>query len=103
MAGLVPAIHAGAPQTRVERWRGPLQEPTNAEVLASVACLRALDAPNRVDGRDKHGHDAKPARGTSMMLRTDRNQQLRYKRHPFFWVLPIFKAKRGAGAVFAES
>jgi hypothetical protein len=38
-----------------------LQEPTNAEVLASIAYLRTLDAPNRVDGREKHGHDAKPA------------------------------------------
>ena len=27
--------------------------------FASVVNLRALDAPNRVDGRDKHGHDAK--------------------------------------------
>jgi len=58
MAGLVPAIHAAAPPTRVRHWRGPLQESPNGEVLASVANLRALDAPNGVDGRDKHGHDA---------------------------------------------
>ena len=29
---------------------------------ASVANLLVLEAPNRVDGRDKHDHDAKPPR-----------------------------------------
>jgi hypothetical protein len=61
---------------RIRHWRGLPQEPTNAKVLASVANLRALDAPNRVDGRDKHGHDAKPARALSLMLQTERNQEL---------------------------
>jgi hypothetical protein len=75
MAGLVPAIHAEAPRRRVRHWRGPVQELTNAKVLASFVSLLALDAPNRVDGRDEPGHDAKPTPHLSM-FRTDRNQQL---------------------------
>jgi hypothetical protein len=54
LAGPVPAIRAGAPLMRVRHWRGPLHEPKTAN-------LRALDAPNRVDGRNKH---AEPACGT---------------------------------------
>src|SRR5208283_447668 len=58
MAGLVAAIHAAPPQRRVWYWRDQLQRPTNAGFFAFAGCLRALDAPSHVGGRDKPGHDA---------------------------------------------
>ena len=68
MAGLVrlvPAIHAGVLQKRIRHWRGPLQEPTNAKVFGLCSAnLLVLEAPNRVDGRGRHDHDANPPRAT---------------------------------------
>jgi len=58
MAGLVPAIHAAPLQRPVQQEHGSLQRATAVKRFVSAACLRALHAPNHVDGRDKPGHDA---------------------------------------------
>ena len=56
MAGLVPAIHAAPPQN--ESGFGPAKgKGLLGKSFAPAARLRAFDAPNRVDGRDKPGHD----------------------------------------------
>jgi hypothetical protein len=65
MAGLVPAIHAAAPQNESGNWRARRKSPEMQGFFASVANFRALDAPDRVDGRGNpriksgDGHDAK--------------------------------------------
>jgi len=57
MAGLVPAIHAAPPQN--ESGFGPAKgKGLLGKSFAPAARLRVFDAPNRVDGRDKPGHDA---------------------------------------------
>jgi hypothetical protein len=58
-----PTPIAAAQQTRGEHRRGPARA-YECGGFWPLANLRALDAPNRVDGRDKHGHDVKPAHGT---------------------------------------
>jgi hypothetical protein len=65
MAALLPAVHAAARKYE-SGIRAALCK--SLQMQLSLACLWALDAPNRVDGRDKHGHDARPARGTSKMI-----------------------------------
>jgi hypothetical protein len=65
MAGLVPAIHAAARKSESIVGAARSKSLQMQRFLASVANLRALDAPNRVDGRAKPGHDAKPARDLS--------------------------------------
>ena len=61
MAGLVPAIHAAPPRSP-----NPLSaRPCKAHEVKALgfALTRGRDAPERVDGRDKPGHDAlRPAR-----------------------------------------
>ena len=59
MAGLVPANHAVAPAKACPALARPIAKPADVRFLASVslASLLTLYAPNRVDGRDKHGHD----------------------------------------------
>jgi hypothetical protein len=46
------------PPRRVWHCHGPVQRPANARFFTAAGCLRALDAPNHVDGLDKPGHDA---------------------------------------------
>jgi hypothetical protein len=43
MAGLVPAIHAAPPQSRLWSWRRPLQQAATAIFFASADYLRRLE------------------------------------------------------------
>jgi hypothetical protein len=76
MAGLVPAIHAVAPPIE----SGSAAPAVRADKLEAfwrlVANSRALDAPKRVDGRNKPGHHAKPAGGPSLALAEFMHRQL---------------------------
>ena len=60
MAGLDPAIHADAPQGLAALARSAARACKCKGFWAVAAYSRALDAPNRVGGRVKSGHDAKP-------------------------------------------
>ena len=65
MAGLDPAIHAA-----------PLQSLTKSRLFATSG-LRAVDAPDRVDGRRKAGHDAlSPRRSSAPIVLFSADQQL---------------------------
>jgi hypothetical protein len=58
MTGLVPAIHAAAPQRRVGRRRGGSQRLDEQRFFYLASSFRSFSAPQHVDGRDKPGHDA---------------------------------------------
>ena len=65
MAERDPAIHAA-----------PLQSLTKSRLFATAG-LRALDAPDRVDGRRKGGHDAlSPRRSSAPIVPFSADQQL---------------------------
>jgi hypothetical protein len=55
MAGLAPAIHAAVRQNESGIGAARSNSLQMQRFLAFVANLRALDAPNRVDGRDEPG------------------------------------------------